>query len=496
MLRPMGVLPLLSTTSYIWRAEDHSFLTNPYLTFTFFLDRLLGLNLTFHYISAFGQGGNSHVAVQFTQEYLKYFGHHSLFNLFINARNISVQVILRDVTIVVTSMSFTVISQNSTVTLTDTNTFHQGSISSTLFFPHLMKFMNFCHIQVQKFQIVVLKLNPSMENPAILFDGPGQRSTQIQIDPTKKQQAISATAFQALVVTTNDFLYNQNSTLPGSTVLYHGKGNPSRKMKTILLPETKHLHMTWPPVDLCTSSPVCVVNFKTSSQKRFKISYSNWDYRGRDSTPLCSYAGISVFDTFNDTISHKQTQCVHMNHHWSYFYQVLYFSQTQFIHLYNSEFQKSFTPKKADLRNSYSTTNNLMLVWYSFKEYGSMSVDLNITTTSCDVRIHEVTNKSRTYCEYPLSALSFKNCGILKFIFQNDSHLRVCFKDLTERDVLKVEVTGHFRGNSCQCVTAQTDLRRTPLEFGTFVFVCLCLCVCVCCVCVSDLLSHFVLKLK
>ncbi len=108
----------------------------------------------------------------------------------------------------------------------------------------------------------------------------------------------------------------------------------------------------------CRNTTLCFVKLTTDPRFKVKISIVDMRYRGQNNTPNCLYAGVAVYE--NET--EIGAQCVKPHH-------VL---ET-----------KAFDENVYVYPSIYSNGSSVLLVLYSYKIYGALSLILAISSTKC-----------------------------------------------------------------------------------------------------------------
>ena len=197
----------------------------------------------------------------------------------------------------------------------------------------------------------------------------------------------------------------------------------------------------------CQSKPTCFLNIETSSALHLNLSVGDMLYFGQNNTQACPYAGVAVYEN-EIKIS---TICVKTNNR----FEIANYQHSKYV-----------------FQNIYSSNASLLLVIYSYKEYGDIQFTLRISTTRCQLKLlvfcisqefsqvglkSRYKHSSRDKVVLPTKA---DKCTILQFslsrvknpYFQNGKPKEKCLVTVHTENVLEfgqdiqIYVTGFFRG--------------------------------------------------
>ena len=113
------------------------------------------------------------------------------------------------------------------------------------------------------------------------------------------------------------------------------------------------INVTYPNILTCGKNTICTMNIETNVGFKVHLSTIHAKYSGEYNTDYCSFAGVSAHDSGNEISSFcpKQSQSIEG-------------SDYTFPTIYSSGY-------------------TLLIVFYSYKEYGTMNVNLTISRTLC-----------------------------------------------------------------------------------------------------------------
>ena len=114
--------------------------------------------------------------------------------------------------------------------------------------------------------------------------------------------------------------------------------------------------------------------WKIVSNSNVNLTIENFAYNNYND-PECSFAGIAVYDLHNDTYSEQRTECFSPSDLGKY--RNIY-SKSKKIPTKSLTFDNLFAH-----RNIYSYSNDTLLVLYSYRQYGNLSIAIQLSTTQC-----------------------------------------------------------------------------------------------------------------
>ena len=228
------------------------------------------------------------------------------------------------------------------------------------------------HIQVSKLEIIILHVK-SVQDVSEIYDGPGVFSPILKHFQLNTFRTVyRSTTFQILLFhqnenktsTTHDFNITSNKCL-NKTMLKLRTMEPGT-FTTIIYPQQK----------LCGFETVCVLRIETSYELHIKIKTKGFIYKGHNSSS-CSFGGFAVYDYIHEEYREERPICTTQD---------------------NSNIH----------RNMYSSSNELMMVFYLFKQYiDLLFMSFLVSTTKCQIIIRNVCEFSKTYLTF--EHLSDKN---------------------------------------------------------------------------------------
>ena len=179
----------------------------------------------------------------------------------------------------------------------------------------------------------------------------------------KNYQIYSTSSFQCVL-----YILHSNASLINEIFKY-SSSNLYLNKTLLISPFTNTSVFKFPNNNFCRHRNPCLIQFQTDEGYRFNVTMRSMLNSNQNDT-LCTYAGLSMYDNDQD---------------WRELYKVCAHSE----------------------RNIYSLASGIFLVLYSYREYVSFSVELEFSTTRCNVV--EI-NHCRDYYTYPaLPNITFKS---------------------------------------------------------------------------------------
>ena len=325
---------------------------SPTLKITFLLDERLRLNLTFHHIrftfrrfSTCALGEVRVVSHSKNKQVYRYCGIHSNVVNYPQNRHVSLffpRISSRVVPSIVKpgiynfTVFYSVIDTKRIVTFTKNRLLSSGIplVWNLYLVPRDVRVMKFA-LRTKKYQHFILTFSNDSDLRAELFDGPGTHSSNIFQNNNKSH-------------VTSTFQYVIIIWIPVAKKLNTDCGFQ-------FLTESSSIKMN---IQLNDSLPLIISHVITKYQVWKILSYYNVNltiinmtYTGSED-PMCTFAGIAVYSLNKDSIKEITNDCVY--------------------------FDKYFTH-----RDIYSKSNEALLVLYSYKEYGNLSLTMQFSITNC-----------------------------------------------------------------------------------------------------------------
>ena len=336
----------------------------------FVLDRKLRLNLTFHHIH-FGfrnlhdcsVGQVTVISYSLMRQMYRYCGIYSNLINYPQSRNVSVTstifagVNIKEAHIYNVSVFYSVIDTKRIVTLPEVK-FHRKTLKWNLYLEQYdIRILRF-QIVAKKYQLFMINFTVNSNITVEFYDGPGTLSTNTF---KYNQNSYKSSTFQCVIhlwIVSNKNLNSECGfrfvTIPNAVV-------KSISMKDISKHRISHI----------VAKPE-IWKIVSSSNVNLKITNLTYTYYN---DPQCSFAGIAVYVLNNYTFTEIGTECFSPGNLTKYKH---YLSKSKEITKDSLYFDHLFTH-----RDFYSSSNETLLVLYSYKEYGNLSITIQVSTTKC-----------------------------------------------------------------------------------------------------------------
>ncbi len=243
-------------------------------------------------------------------------------------------------------------------------------------------------LRAKHFQYFVINSPISSVSNLKIWDGPSKTSNLLEgsILSCHQFQYISAAFLVTVSHTAKKHMANRNINISihssvGDTLL------ANQQTKQIHLPLSdnksgKALHFS------VVAPPIYSLN----------LTFSQYESSGDDIYEHCNFAGVAAYNVFpNNTFELITVECVKTKERSSFAvlcqgsspcwcrYKPQCKSVLTFIHKIDNK--KYEYPGPTDSKSVFSSTSTLFLTWYSFRNYGDLSVNVSFSTTTCKVII-------------------------------------------------------------------------------------------------------------
>ncbi len=220
------------------------------------------------------------------------------------------------------------------------------------------------------------------------FDGPAAKSKELDAHHWKNQSYyFISSKFQMAIYNTRQT--NKKCTFLFKFSLHSGEVNISigENKTKIIFPELKP----------CGKLLFCIVKLKSPLGFHLNLTLSHMLYAGDMNTEDCKYAGVWIADAYNERETSKQFNeiyhsCVKEYFDVSYQHDCFYdprLSQYLAISYHYIAFgvstEHTHFPHGSDKVPIYSTKSDIIIIFYGFKEYGVMSLQIEASVTSCEI---------------------------------------------------------------------------------------------------------------
>ncbi len=326
------------------------------------------------------------------KQILKFCGIHPKISYFSASHRVEIQLKIKPKETVKLDMNFSIIDGNrieNRLEWTETDSFSTPQLGFV--FLQLSIKLDILHIQVAHYrQVCVWHISKiTSKYPSVtIFDGPGQKS-QVIITTGKPRNVLLST-FQAVV---HHYGFLSSSYCSTNTSIHYTskQANIALKMEQ----DNEPLNFSLPQSDLCLSK-FCIFHLRNKRGRSLNITLSALTYTQGTESQSCMYAGVAVYQAQNQTFTHLNTECVKTHLGKTYLRSVFCHQVSShpleclkynfFQHFDNTLFKYTL-PQPADKVSFYSKTDSVLLVFYSFDEYGKFSADLSVSSTTCRIII-------------------------------------------------------------------------------------------------------------
>ena len=320
----------------------------PIFRIQFFLDAKLRLNLTFHLIHLEFRHlyncavGEIRVISEVADKYqnFKYCGIHSNMINYPQTRYVYLYLIRGDetksskATIYNVTIFFSVIDTKRIVTLEKYRLLLRNLVWNLHLPSKNIRVMKF-ELKTEKYQNLIIKFTNDTDLMIEIFDGPGTHCKNIF---KKSKESYVTSTFQSILYIWVSYMRKLNKECGFQFLTNISSISKNLKLNGSLQHTISHTnikHKVW----------------KIYSYYNVNLTIINLTYTGFND-PLCTFAGISLYNLNNNSYNELTTQCTS--------------DSSIFAH-----------------RDIYSKSNETLLVLYDYKAYGSLNLTMQISTTKC-----------------------------------------------------------------------------------------------------------------
>ena len=336
----------------------------------FVLDRQLHLNLTFHHIH-FGfrnlhgcsVGQVTVISHSKIRQVYRYCGIYSNLINYPQSRNVSVTstifagVNIKEAHIYNVSIFYSVVDIKRIVTLPQLKFLRTNLIWNLYLEQNDVRVMRF-HITTKKHQLFMVNFTVDSNMTVELYDGPGTLSTNIYM---YNQESYKSSTFQCVI---HLWIASTKNLNPECGFRFVTISDTVDKCITI---DDSHKHKISHVV--AKSEIWKIISSSNVNLKIENLTYTNYN------DPQCSFAGISVYGLSNYTYTEIGTECFSPRDLAKYRH--LYSKSKEVPHK-SLAFDHSLTH-----RDFYSSSNETLVVLYSYKQYGILSITIQVSITKC-----------------------------------------------------------------------------------------------------------------
>ncbi len=246
-------------------------------------------------------------------------------------------------------------------------------------------------LTARHFEHFVITVLESQKTHVEIWDGPGKRSKKISGTNSSTEGVFSSSAFLAFVL--RRWSWGTNQTLAFST--------KSLQCSTVLSVDTEK-QLSFPYLNM---NKVHCITTRAPANLTLNVTFSGYQTQGDDANGAqCQWAGVAAYNKPDDE-DHFQlitVECVKVLEGHSFepvcscaaqqrFSLLVHTNEKHKTLIAQSNKNKDFVhPTVNSIKSVYSTTNTVVLIWYSFVEYGSLSLNVSLSTTTCKATTVEV----------------------------------------------------------------------------------------------------------
>ena len=311
----------------------------------------LKLNITFDYINIFtiinypDECYLGHLSVKTSNitSLLKYCGRHSSMMCYPPYEAINILLSIRPYIFHDLKFSFSIIDPNNIVSYST-----QGIkfIKSNLI--QKINYIRMFYLCTDKHKTIVIHFQ-KISNSIEIYDGPGTLSKKLQKPNQGKNHYIYITTYFQCVI----YMYDWNEEAPNfkDNVKYFTSELPSHN---IIHVNSTQLSKFLFPNDFCIDNTKrCVLKVNTLPNHKLNITIHSIKHT-HNNNALCTYSGVAAYNIIDQNYKEISTVCKHKTNFYKY-------------------------------RNIYSNTSSILLVIYSFLEYGTLDLSLEFSDSICSV---------------------------------------------------------------------------------------------------------------
>ena len=348
MVHPLGLVRRYKERSMATSMTYHIFLSRRKVEnkIIFILDEQLRLNLTFHHIH-FGfrhlhtcsVGEVRVVSYSKTEQVFRYCGIHSNMILYPQSRNVSIflpTVSRQEISMTgiynVTAI-YSVIDTKMIFTLQRYRPLSTNLLWNIYLVQEDIRVMKFA-LRTKKSQHFIIKFTNDSELGVELYDGPGTYSSNI----FKNNYDIHVTStFQSII-----YMWIPSNKRFNTECGFQFLTESSSVKKNFHLNDSHIISHAFKKYEV----------WKIFSYYNVNLTIINLTYTGFND-PLCTFAGITAYSLKNNSYTEITTECNFFNNVYSFY------------------------------RGIYSKSNKTLLIVYSYKEYGNLSLTMQFSSTKC-----------------------------------------------------------------------------------------------------------------
>ncbi len=284
-------------------------------------------------------------------------------------------------------------------------------------------------IHAYMFMRIRFKFKHISSNSIELHDGPGTRCKILSpVRQNENKVVFITSSFQSVVY----FLHQHQDRL---FQFFGQKLNVTAQKHTL-----KKGNKFFGHVINCQSDKLCMTEFETEDSFTLNVTLSHFEYKGENHKHDCSYGGVSLYSVAKSGHKYIDTVCVTEYRSWSYSH-VLKNGLPLIGNISSNQYK---FPKSTDTRVFYSKTNRLLLVWYSWKVYGSFRFKAFVKPMSCvNAQLTRRYNRGAYLMPW------HRKCSFFQTNFSRVENKYFKFPEMRYGDEAQVIVSGILKGTLC-----------------------------------------------
>ncbi len=439
VVRPSGILPQLKTPHIIYDCPEQNdteeYITctsNQYPTFTFRLNQTLRLNVTFSQIKfsqTFCVLNKSSIIVDSLYpsrvERLKYCGIIPELNVFPTSPAVDIYFLQLRHIFLQTKMTYYVFDEKQVETCQTVGLNQPHTVSAFRFF---LKYISLCvhHIKVAHHQVLIIATSMELDPQNKVHDGPGRKCKLLQpFSTTQNIKEFRANSFQVTIHTVRSW--------NASLTVFNYSG--TTQLKTVIfLPTNKSAHIIFPNQPFCGVKSHCVIEFIAKDLKNINLlKVAQFTGTGTNNQN-CDFSAIILLSEVQGQYKNFHTECVRQ--HYGKVYSSNWFitrkrRACEFVH--NMTDIEYVYPQYDDSRTIYSESNNIVVVYYFYSEYGRLGMSVHVSPLecetividTCDSAINNLAQRKPEFSVFTMGRrgrvgvswkISISHCIILQFV--------------------------------------------------------------------------------
>lgn len=445
-----------------------------HIQYVFILSEYLKLNLT---ISDMNISPTSldcregYIAVKETTKQntatMRYCGIHSKILVYISGQTIVIAFESDSYIIAHYAMTYSVFDQKTLRSMP--HLFHvwnkniQYYVKEKVFFSTIQMQRTVYNVLSRHNERIVFKEVKRGSHSSLFFDGPGHRSPPVH--HVNKSVHVSST-FQVTI-------YHYQNKTSADTLLWSEHTLSficqKRKVDTTLFVNNRtqafHFSSTQSHFPGVTAY-LTAAQFVTSDSV-VKLSLVSVHYIGDVNTQECSFAGLAIYETGQNKLKFIKTECVKDMYakREKRACQNNIPDQEDYHIAYDVEIFKHTYPEVHGKRTTYFNSSSVLLVWYSYPNYGELNISVTIEGTKCKL----LTLK---YCNDAVNKLQWNlPCAVIQFESSRAAACKtyVMVHKYKKRDkVMNLRGSGVLRGKlvNCPSLSFVVSQKNSPRNSG------------------------------